>query len=198
MTKFILHKKIQDSSFTKMSYRLFIIFYSIYMAFSSQVFALQVEAPLGSKSFKEIYFPSEEVKDEIIIDPRIEKIAAFYNRYDLPLAANAADFIRFADFYEIDWRLVAAIGMIESTGGKNACSTAKYSAFGWGSCKINFDSYADSIDVISRNLAGKNPNTAQYYAGKDIRGILESYNPPHIVADYADQVMKQMEIIDNQ
>ena len=48
------------------------------------------------------------------------------------------------------------------------------------------------------NLAGKNPNTAQYYADKDIRGILESYNPPHIVADYADKVMRQMEIIDNQ
>ena len=136
--------------------------------------------------------------DESNIDERILKIESFYNRYDLPLADNAADFVASADEYGIDWRLVAAIGMIESTGGKFACETADYSAFGWGSCKINFDSYTESIDVVSMNLAGKNPNTAQYYADKDIRGILESYNPPHIVADYADKVMRQMEIIDNQ
>jgi len=167
------------------------------MMFSSSAFALQVEAPEG-KSFIEIEGIDPMFRDDLVVDERIEKIQSFYKRYNLPLAAHAADFIASADHYEIDWKLVAAIGMIESTGGKFACSTATYSAFGWGSCKINFDSYAESIDVISKNLAGQNPNTAYHYAGKDLRGILESYNPPSIVPNYADKVMKQMKIIENQ
>ncbi len=185
------------SSFAKNSYKLLILFYSFYMVFSSQAFALQADAPTGVSLFEDIILKNS-FNDDVFIDDRIQKIESFYNRYDLPLADNATDFIESADRYGIDWRLVAAIGFIESTGGKYACSTAKYSAFGWGSCKIDFDSYTESIDVISRNLAGENPNTAQYYAEKDIRGILESYNPPHIVPDYADKVIKQMEIIDNQ
>ncbi len=182
-----------------MSYRFFILFYSFYMAFSSQAFALQAEAPIGAQSFKEVgFFAEHELLEESLLDDRVEKIEKYYNRYNLPLAKNAEDFVVSADEYDIDWRLVAAIGMIESTGGKHACSTATYSAFGWGSCKINFDSYTESIDVISRNLSGQNPKTARYYAGKDIRGILWSYNPDTIRKGYGDMVIKQMEIIDNQ
>ncbi len=182
----------------KIGYKIAILTYSFYMTFFTQVFALQAEAPLGSQSFKEVVVIKPITKKKIIKDIRATKIADYYNKNNLPLAKNAQDFVTAADKYGIDWRLVAAIGMIESTGGKNACSTAKYSAFGWGSCKINFDSYADSIDVISRNLAGKNPNTAVYYAGKDTRGILWSYNPDTIRAGYGDMVIKQMKIIDNQ
>mgnify|MGYP001224666952 FL=1 len=108
---------------------------------------------------------------------------------------EAEHFVVAAEKYDIDWRLVAAIGMIESTGGKFACQTADYSAFGWGSCKIDFDSYEESIDIISMNLGGHNPKTASFYKGKDLRGILESYNPPHIVPDYADKVMREMKKI---
>lgn len=174
------------------------------MIFSSRVFALQVEAPVEKASFSYL-IADEKIKNHFIKDQknmvdqvRINKIRSYYNRYNLPLAAHAEDFVRSANKYDIDWRLVAAIGMIESTGGKFACSTAKYSAFGWGSCKIDFDSYEQSIDVISKNLAGKNPNTSHYYAGKDIRGILWSYNPDTIRAGYGDMVMRQMEIIDQQ
>ena len=111
---------------------------------------------------------------------------------------EAEHFVDAAEAYDIDWRLVAAIGFIESTGGKFACKTADYSAFGWGSCKIDFDSYAESIDVISMNLGGHNPKTARYYAGKDVRRILWSYNPDTIRAGYGDMVINQMEIIASQ
>lgn len=123
------------------------------------------------------------------------KIDRYYSRYNLPLAGHGLAMVLAAEKYDIDWRLVAAIGMIESTGGKFACKKAKYSAFGWGSCKINFSSYEESIDVISKNLGGHNSATAKHYAGKDLRGILESYNPPSVVPNYANKVMKQMDII---
>jgi hypothetical protein len=188
MTYITFTKTILKNKIALRMYKTAVIFYSLYFMFSSQAFALQAEAPVGGQSFKNLIV-------ENVIDTRPDKIRDYYNRYNLPLADHAEEFVYFADTYNLDWTLVAAIGMIESTGGKFACETAQYSAFGWGSCKIHFDSYKDSIDTISWNLAGKNPNTAYHYAGKDIRGILEAYNPPSVVPDYADKVMKQMEII---
>lgn len=191
MTKFILNKKILKGSFVKISYKTFIFSFSLYMAFSTQAFALLDEVNINKKVIVE-----PEV--EVVIDNRSEKIKEYYDRYNLPLAEHAELFVISADRYNIDWRLVAAIGFIESTGGKFACKTVGHNAFGWGSCTISFDSYEESIDHISMNLAGEYSRTAKYYAGKDVRGILEAYNPPSVVPDYADKVMRQMEIIDNQ
>lgn len=200
MTNNILTKKVRSNIYFKNFYKLLVIVYSFHLSFSAQAFNLTAEAPLGV-SFKQIVVHNssqdrEDFSEEDI--ERIRKIHDYYARYNLPLQHEAEHFVTAANRYGIDWRLVAAIGFIESTGGKFACSTADYSAFGWGSCKINFDSYEESIDIISMNLAGHNPNTARYYGGKDLRGILESYNPPHIVPNYADKVIRQMEIIDKQ
>jgi len=200
MKKYILSKKVIKNVFAKNTYKSLIIFYSFYILFSPQAFALTVEAPIGGESFKQITLNGVTVDEskKSLQESRTEKIRLYYARHNLPLQSEAKHFVLAAEKYDIDWRLVAAIGFIESTGGKFACSTASYSAFGWGSCKINFDSYAESIDIISKNLGGYNPNTERYYADKNIRGILEAYNPPSIVPDYADKVMKQMAIIDNQ
>lgn len=205
MTKYILSKKVVTSTFAQNVYKSFIIIYSFYISFSAQVFALDAEAPLGGESFKQIIVDDTAAlerkirKDQELLDAkRIAKIHAYFARYNLPLKDEAEHFVHAANEHGIDWRLVAAIGFIESTGGKFACSTADFSAFGWGSCKISFDSYQESIDVISMNLGGHNPKTESYYGGKDIRGILEAYNPPEIVPDYADKVMRQMEIIGKQ
>ncbi len=138
---------------------------------------------------------------EILVDgltaaERAAKIDAFYiAKGDLPLAGHGATFIATADEYGIDWRLVAAIGFIESTGGKHACKRVNYSAFGWGSCKINFSSYEESIDVISQNLGGHNPRTAPYYKGKTLTQVLDAYNPPTIKPNYKKLITKTMEQI---
>ena len=167
------------------------------MAFSSHAFALQAEAPLGAPSFliNEVQVPVEKkISVKIpVIDERIQKIEKYFDRYHLPLTKEARWFVESADRYGIDWRLVASIGMIESTGGKFACKNVGYNAFGWGSCKYGFHSYQEAIDFISKNLAGQYEKTKHHYAGKDTRGILEAYNPPSIVPDYADKVMREMD-----
>lgn len=198
MTKFTLNKETITQVFGKKTYKLLVIFYSFYFMFSSQAFALQAEAPVYGASFGNLNVIEALQPKKLTEDNRAAKIEKYYARYNLPLKDHAQAFVDAADTYGIDWRLVAAIGFIESTGGKFACKTATYSAFGWGSCKINFDSYEESIDVISMNLGGHNPNTARYYAGKTNREILEAYNPPSVVPDYADKVMRQMQIIDAQ
>lgn len=206
MTKFILPKKVLRNKTLSFVYKTSIIFYSLYITFSAQAFTLEAEAPIGGTSFKQVLFDDtatlertmrQEAEEQRL--ERISKIESYYARHDLPLQNEAVHFVDAAEKYDIDWRLVAAIGFIESTGGKFACSTADYSAFGWGSCKINFDSYADSIDVISWNLGGYNPNTDHwYFNGQDHKDLLETYNPPHIRPDYAFLVMREMEIIDAQ
>lgn len=200
MTENKYTKKVISKTYFKHFYKLLVITYSFYISFSAQAFSMTAEAPLGA-SFKQIVV-AETTNERESMDAetaeRIQKIYDYFDRYNLPLKHEAEHFVAAADRYDIDWRLVAAIGFIESTGGKFACQTARYSAFGWGSCKINFDSYEESIDVISMNLGGYNPNTARYYRGKSLRGILEAYNPPHIVPNYADKVMRQMDIIDKQ
>ena len=179
------------------------------MAFSSQVFALQAEAPvLGTNiSSGDSVLRNEislinyrEKKEKDVIDKRVEKIRAYFHRYHLPLEKEARYFVESADRYGLDWTLLPAIGMIESTGGKFACRGNSHNAFGWHSCKKSFPSYQASIDFISKSLAGKEEKTKKYYAkfkGKDVKGILETYNPPYIVSDYAAKVMREMKRIKN-
>lgn len=138
----------------------------------------------------------ETLVDGLTVAERAAKIDAFYTaKGDLPLAGHGMAFIKAADEYGIDWRLVAAIGFIESTGGKHACKRVDYSAFGWGSCKIDFSSYEESIDVISKNLGGHNPKTATHYKDKSTKEILDAYNPPTVKPNYKKLVFKTMDDI---
>ena len=140
-----------------------------------------------------------DTKSEIvsIVDNRAEKINAYFSQHNLPLEGFGEKMVAEADLHGLDWKLIPAIAMRESTGGKFACKNATFNPFGWGSCKISFDSYDHSIEVLARNLSGNNPKTSHYYDGKDIRGILETYNPPSVIPKYADQVMKIMSDIEN-
>jgi hypothetical protein len=56
--------------------------------------------------------------------------------------------------------------------------------FGYGSCKIGFDSFDHAIDAVTKNLAGLNPKTERYYKGKTITQIINTYNPPSVREDY--------------
>jgi hypothetical protein len=157
------------------------------------------EAPLPAQTDSQQLVT--ETSPEILIDgltvaERAAKIDAFYvNEGDLPLAGHGLAMVTSADKYGIDWRLIAAIGYIESTGGKHACKKVSYSAFGWGSCKIDFSSYEESIDVISKNLGGHNPKTAMHYKDKNTKDILDAYNPPTVKPNYKKLVLKTMDEI---
>lgn len=134
------------------------------------------------------------IETEIIVDgltatERAAKIETFFkNRENAPIGAYARAFVDAADEYGLDWRLLPAISMIESSGGQNACKFAngalKHNAFGWGGCTISFDSYEQAIDHITKNLAGLDPKTAQYYSGKTVSQIIDKYNPPSVRHDY--------------
>lgn len=133
------------------------------------------------------------------------KIDAYFAKKKMKLAGQGMAMVIASEKYGLDPYLMAAIATKETTGGNFACpETAKrtgdirytYNVFGWGSCKIKFESYESGFETIAKNLTGNNPNTAKHYSGKDTVSILESYNPRHVVADYPEQIIAIMKTIE--
>jgi hypothetical protein len=133
--------------------------------------------------------------EELTLEAKAKAVDAYFASRNMPLAGTGRAMVAEAEKNGLDWRLVAAIAVRESTGGKFACKKAPYNPFGWGSCKIGFKSNEHAIEVVARNLGGNNPNTARHYADKDTKAILQAYNPPSIVPRYADQVISIMNTI---
>lgn len=123
---------------------------------------------------------NDMVVDGLSQSERIEKVQAYFESYGMPAADYARAFVVYADEYGIDWTLVPALAFLESTGFKNSCKKATYSGLGWGSCKINFSSYDESIRIVSMNLGGHNEKTARFYTGKTSEQILHTYNPKYV------------------
>lgn len=136
-----------------------------------------------------------EVNSVVTPDVRAEKIDQYFKSNNMPLAGYGQQMVEVADKNDIDWRLIPALAVIESTGGKYACKKVTFSAFGWGSCKINFKSYDQAIESLGEHLGGNNPNTSRYYKGKDTKGKLARYNS--VIPDYTAKIMKVMDAIEN-
>jgi len=132
-------------------------------------------------------------QEEVARKEKAEFIDAYFKSHDAPLEGYGMKFVLEAEKNEIDWRLLPAIAMRESTGGKHACKKVPNSVFGWGSCKISFDSIDKSIEVVATSLGGNNPNTAHHYEDKTVKQILKKYNS--VIPNYTNQVIRIMKDI---
>lgn len=136
-------------------------------------------------------------KEEISVDDlrqqKADAIDSFFKKRSMPLYGTGMTFVLVAEKYGLDWRLLPAISVRESSGGKAACG---HNPFGWGSCKIhNFNSYEHAIEALGRNLGGANPRTASYYAGKTTKEKLYYYNGT-VLPEYPDEVLEIMRMIE--
>jgi len=123
---------------------------------------------------------------------KADAIDAYFKDHDMPLAGYGLKMVEEAEKNDLDWRLLAAIAVRESTGGKFDCIKVTNNPFGWGSCKIGFKSNEEAIEIVARNLGGNNPKTEKHYDNKNTEQILRAYNPPSIVPHYVEQVTKIM------
>ncbi len=124
---------------------------------------------------------------------RIQKatlIDDYFHERGMPLEGYGMKMVLEAEKNNLDWRLLPAIALRESSGGKHACDQ---NPFGWASCKDDFESFDDAIETVAWNLGGNNPNTDQYYSG-DTRKKLFHYNGS-VIRRYPDQVLRIMEKI---
>lgn len=128
------------------------------------------------------------------VDTRAARIDAYFARFNLPLTGYGEQFVAVADKYGLDWQLLPAIAMRETTGGKFACYN---NPFGWGSCKIKFVSFADAIDMVGMHLGGFHKNTDQYYKDKTSLEKLYFYNGT-VIPSYPKEVIKIMNRIEIQ
>ena len=172
-------------SFVAMPMLVVITPFSGFNALQSQIVTLSQNSVIQSSV---ITTQEEKIREE-----RAEKIDAYFKEKGAPLTGFGETFVEEAEKNGLDWRLLPAIAMRESTGGKQACKKAANSVFGYGSCKMSFKSIDDSIRIVAESLGGNNPNTARYYEGKTTEQILRKYNS--VIPKYPQEVLKIMETI---
>jgi len=116
-----------------------------------------------------------------VIDPRLDKLTIFFERYDCPIKKLAPEFIAAADANDLDWRLLPSIAFIESSGGK---AYRNNNIFGWGSGNIVFRSIREGVHAVAAKLG-----RSELYRGKSVHQVLNTYNP---VPGYSEKVQRVM------
>lgn len=88
-------------------------------------------------------------------EARVETLSEFFKRYDSPLEPYAQKIVETADKYGLDWRLVPAIAMQESTLCKRIPKNSNNCwGFGiYGSKVTRFSDYNTAIETVSKTLA---------------------------------------------
>lgn len=91
-------------------------------------------------------------------DKRTTNLADFFTQYHSPLAPYANLIVSKADDYGIDYRLLPAIAMQETTLCKKTLAAAPHNCWGWGiygKHVTDFTSFDEAIDTITKYFANK-------------------------------------------
>jgi hypothetical protein len=113
-------------------------------------------ALIPQKSFAQSLSASTSLYTEPIVrlDNRAKMLKAYLDSYDSPLAPYAETFVKEADEYHLDWKLLVAISGVESYFGQ-ALPENSYNAWGFNIYYGNvryFASYEDGITTVSKAL----------------------------------------------
>jgi hypothetical protein len=133
--------------------------------------------PQNLRAYSDVVSSSATLKIDSSIrsdfDYRANTLKTFLTQYNSPLADYSACFVKNADKYHLDWRLVAAISGVESTFGKRIPYNS-YNAYGWANGDHRFTSWEESISSVSKALREK------YYdkGTTTIQKIAHRYAPP--------------------
>lgn len=103
----------------------------------------------------------------------VARLDSYFSKWNMPLAGYGNAFVAASEKCGLDWRLLPAISVRESSGGKHLMNN---NPFGWGSAQIKFKDFSEAIDVVSDNLCGLNDATATYYKDKTTLQKLWNYN----------------------
>lgn len=140
------------------------------------------EANLSSHSYK-LYsaLPDHQfIATEAITsqDARPQILADFFDRYASPLSPYSKIFVAVADEYSLDYRLLPAIAMQESAGGKRVISDS-FNPFGfgiYGDKVTRFSSWDEAIEKVGRTMK-------QNYIDQGLNTpyeIMAKYTPPSL------------------
>jgi hypothetical protein len=85
---------------------------------------------------------------------KIRKVEKFFESYKSPLVKHSGTFVKVANKYGLDYRLLPAISCMESSCGKKLIE-GSYNPFGWGiygSSAIFFKGYDEAIETVGKGL----------------------------------------------
>jgi hypothetical protein len=117
-------------------------------------------------------------------DLREAILRKFFSDKHCPAARYAGLFVKEADDFGLDWRLLPSLSFVESGGGKTATGN---NLFGWANGKAAFETIGDAIHHVAAVLAlGKS------YRGKDLDGKLLTYNHRTDYKALVTEIMRQI------
>ncbi len=111
-------------------------------------------------------------------DAHSKIIENFFKKYKTPLANQGNTFVEVADKYSLDWRLLPAIAMQESLGGKKVIDNS-HNPFGYGiydKLVVKFSSWEEGIERVGRALR-------EDYLNRGLKTpvqIMAKYTPPSL------------------
>lgn len=92
--------------------------------------------------------------DPGVKDRRVAVLKAFFRKYESPLYDHAGYIVKVSDAYGVDYRLLPAIAMQESTACK-FIPPGSHNCWGWGiygTRVTRFASYPEAIETIARGI----------------------------------------------
>lgn len=122
---------------------------------------------------------SAETADTVgFIDARAKIIEDFFKNYRSLLSNYSETFVKVADKYKLDVRLLPAIAMQESNGGKKIIK-GSYNPFGYGiytNLTLKFASWDEAIERVGRALREDYLNQGLTTPNQ----IMAKYTPPSL------------------
>jgi hypothetical protein len=119
-------------------------------------------------------------------DRRIERLRLFFDAYACPAPRHIAEYLRAADVYGLDYRILPAVSVRESTCGQY--QRHLNNRWGWDNGDSGFGSIPYGIEYVARQLA-----QAPQYKGKTLDQILWTYNPRDAYPGEVKRLMAKIE-----
>lgn len=118
-------------------------------------------------------------------DIRFDRLGRFFQRYNCPEPLHISDYLRVADGYGLDYRLLPALSIRETHCG---IEDTRNNHWGYDPGRQAFDSIEAGIDFVAQQLA-----LTPLYRGKTVQEKLFVYNP---LPDYPQEVIRIMRQIE--
>lgn len=83
-----------------------------------------------------------------VFQNKVESVEKIYKKYNSPMISNAKTIVKSSELNNIDYKMLTAISIVESGGGKICFKS--YNAFGWGS--KSFSSFDEGIQTVAEGL----------------------------------------------
>ena len=119
------------------------------------------------------------------IDRRVAGLEKFFRVYGCPAPHHVAEYLRAADDFGLDYRLLPAISIRETLCGVGAWQNNRW---GYHPGQQSFPSVAVGIDFVARVLA-----QGDHYKGKTLEQKLLTYNHRPAYTDEVKEIMRQIE-----